>query len=30
MDEKRIEIFKEFASYIEYPMVVFEAESGDV
>ncbi len=30
MDEKRIEIFKEFASYIEYPMVVFEAESGEV
>lgn len=30
MDRKRIDIFKEFASYIEYPMVVFEAESGDV
>ncbi len=30
MDSKRIDIFKEFASYIEYPMVVFEAESGKV
>ena len=30
MDSKRIDIFKEFASYIEYPMVVFEAESGNV
>lgn len=30
MDSKRIDIFKEFASYIEYPMVVFEADSGKV
>lgn len=30
MDSKRIDIFKEFASYIEYPMVVFEAESGKI
>ncbi|MCR5701929.1 MAG: PAS domain-containing protein [Lachnospiraceae bacterium] len=30
MDNKRIDIFKEFASYIEYPMVVFEAQSGNV
>ena len=30
MDKNRIDIFKEFASYIEYPMVVFEAESGRV
>ena len=30
MDSKRLDIFKEFASYIEYPMVVFEAESGKV
>ncbi|MBE5923048.1 MAG: PAS domain S-box protein [Lachnospiraceae bacterium] len=30
MDNKRIDIFKEFASYIEYPMVVFEADSGKV
>ena len=29
-NNKRIDIFKEFASYIEYPMVVFEAESGNV
>lgn len=28
MEEKRIESFKEFAKYLEYPMVVFEAESG--
>ncbi|MGN0154373.1 MAG: PAS domain-containing protein [Lachnospiraceae bacterium] len=30
MDTKRIESFKEFAKYLEYPMVVFEAESGNV
>ena len=30
MDTKRIESFKEFAKYFEYPMVVFEANSGDV
>lgn len=30
MDTKRIESFKQFASYLEYPMVVFEAESGKV
>ncbi|MBR1598305.1 MAG: PAS domain-containing protein [Lachnospiraceae bacterium] len=29
-NNQRIDIFKEFASYIEYPMVVFEAESGKV
>ena len=26
----RIDIFKEFASYMEYPMVIFEAKSGKV
>lgn len=30
MDTKRIESFKEFAKYLEYPMVVFEAETGHV
>lgn len=30
MDTKRIESFKQFAKYLEYPMVVFEAESGKV
>ncbi|MCI8507078.1 MAG: PAS domain-containing protein [Lachnospiraceae bacterium] len=30
MDTKRIESFKQFARYLEYPMVVFEAESGKV
>lgn len=30
MDAKRIESFKQFAKYLEYPMVVFEAESGKV
>ncbi|MDE5863192.1 MAG: PAS domain-containing protein, partial [Lachnospiraceae bacterium] len=30
MDTKRIESFKQFAQYLEYPMVVFEAESGHV
>ena len=30
MDTKRIESFKQFAKYLEYPMVVFEAESGHV
>lgn len=30
MDTKRIESFKQFAKYLEYPMVVFEAESGQV
>lgn len=30
MDTKRIESFKQFAKYLEYPMVVFEAESGRV
>lgn len=30
MDKRRIDIFKEFAAYIEYPMIVFEAESGKV
>ncbi len=30
MDTERIESFKQFAKYLEYPMVVFEAESGDV
>lgn len=29
-DKKQIDIFKEFAACIEYPMVVFEAESGRV
>ena len=30
MDTQRIESFKQFAQYLEYPMVVFEAESGRV
>lgn len=30
MDAKRIESYKQFAQYLEYPMVVFEAESGHV
>ena len=30
MDTKRIESFKEFAKYLEYPMIMFEAESGKV
>ena len=30
MDSKRIESFKEFAKYLEYPMVVFEAATGKV
>ncbi len=30
MDIKRIESFKEFAGHLEYPMVIFEAESGKV
>lgn len=30
MDTERIESFKQFAKYLEYPMVVFEAESGNV
>lgn len=30
MDTKRIESFKEFAQHLEYPMVIFEAESGNV
>ena len=30
MDTARIESFKQFAKYLEYPMVVFEAESGNV
>ena len=30
MDTKRIESFKEFAGHLEYPMVIFEAESGKV
>lgn len=30
MDTERIESFKQFARYLEYPMVVFEAESGNV
>lgn len=30
MDTKRIESFKQFAKYLEYPMVVFEAETGCV
>jgi len=30
MDTRRIESFKQFAKYLEYPMVVFEAESGNV
>ncbi len=30
MDTQRIESFKQFARYLEYPMVVFEAESGCV
>ena len=30
MDTKRIESFKQFAKYLKYPMVVFEAETGTV
>lgn len=30
MDTKRIESFKEFAGHLEYPMVVFEADTGNV
>lgn len=30
MDKKRIESYKEFAKYLEYPMIMFEAESGKV
>lgn len=30
MDTKRIDSFKEFAKHFEYPMVVFEANSGKV
>ncbi|MCM1157913.1 MAG: PAS domain-containing protein [Bacteroidales bacterium] len=30
MNTKRIESFKEFAKHLEYPMVVFEADSGKV
>ena len=30
MDTKRIESYKEFAKYLEYPMIMFEAESGKV
>lgn len=30
MDKDRIDSFKQFAKYLEYPMVVFEAESGKV
>lgn len=30
MAKNRIDIYREFAQYIEYPMVVFEAESGKV
>lgn len=30
MDTERVESFKQFARYLEYPMVVFEAESGNV
>ena len=30
MNTKRIESYKQFAKYLEYPMVVFEAESGKV
>lgn len=30
MGTKRIESYKQFAKYLEYPMVVFEAESGKV
>ena len=30
MDTQRIESFKQFAKYLEYPMVVFEAETGNV
>lgn len=30
MDTQRIDSFKQFAQYLEYPMVVFEAESGNV
>lgn len=30
MAKNRIDIYREFAQYIEYPMVIFEAESGRV
>lgn len=30
VDMERIEIFKQFAKFIEYPMVIFEAETGKV
>lgn len=30
MAKNRIDIYREFAQYIEYPMVIFEAESGKV
>lgn len=30
MDTQRIESYKEFAKYIEYPMVMFEADTGEV
>lgn len=30
MDKDRIDSFKQFAKYLEYPMVVFEADSGKV
>lgn len=30
MEKKCIDIYKEFAKHIEYPMVIFEAESGKV
>ena len=30
MDIKRIESYKQFAKYLEYPMIVFEAETGKV
>lgn len=30
MDTNRIESFKQFSKYLEYPMVVFEAETGNV
>lgn len=28
--DSRINVFRDFANYIEYPMVLFEAETGDV
>lgn len=30
MGKKRIESYKKFAEYLEYPMIIFEAESGKV